>query len=218
MTLISCGGGGDGSPVLNTGGTGTPTDSNLNFQIFPANYFVDYNVSVNLSGSDNQGNTYTGDSSDKTLPAVMFLGENSIPIQSIINFTISNGGSGSAIENQHFGTVVNDRRYLGVDIDVVTVSATTTTIPPAAKIGDSGTVGTYIDNKAFVSIITWRLEDGLNGNAKLIIFNTTNNASDILDNTFTTTYIINPDGTRVSVEYKTFNDNVNLEVILSGTY
>ncbi len=221
LTLVAAlvsGCGGDNSTTTNAGGSGTPTDTSLDFNLFPDNYFTTYDVSATLAGSDNKGNTYTGSSSEKTLPTTTFLGESSTPIQSKIDFTISNGGFASVTQNQYFSTNATDRRFLGVDGNVVTVSANTNTIPLAAKIGDSGTVGTYTDNGSSVSTLTWRLEDGFNGNAKLTFSNTTNNQLGNLDNTFTTTYIIKPDGTRLSVEIKTFNVNVDLEVTLSGDY
>ncbi|CAH1386351.1 hypothetical protein [Candidatus Nitrotoga sp. M5] len=200
----------------NTSGSSTPT--NIEFKFFPANYFTTYDVFTTLTGSDNHGNTYTGNTSDKTLTTSTFLGKNTIPIESKINFTVSHGGFAAVTQNQYFGINASDRRFLGVDGDVATVSATTNTIPITAKIGDSGTSGIYTDKDGFVSTITWQLSDGLNGNAKLVISNTTNDQFGSLDNTFTTTYIISTDGTRKSVEFKTFNMNVNLEVTLRGVY
>ena len=216
VLISGCGGGGGTSP--STGGGGTPTDTSLSFKIFPDNYFVNYDVSASLTGADNKGITYTGSISEKTLAETTFLSENAIPIETKINFTSSNGGFAAVIQNQYFGTNVSDRRYLGVNGVVETVSANTNTIPATGKIGDSGTVGTYTDNAGSISTLTWSIEDGFNGNAKLVFITTTNNSLGNLDNTFTTTYLIKPDGTRLSVELKTYNVNVDLEVTLSGDY
>ncbi len=219
LTLISvfvagCGG---GAPS-NAGGNGVPTDTNLSFELFPANYFVNYNAAANLNGLDNKGNVYTGSIAEKTLPETIFLGENAVPIEIQIDFTISNGGFASVTQNQYFGANVSDRRYLGVDGDITTVSANPNAIPATGKIGDFGTAGTYTDNTGSISTLTWRVEDGFNGNAKLVFITTTNDALGNLDNTFSTTYLIKPDGTRLSVELKTYNVNVDLEVSLSGDY
>ncbi len=214
MLVSGCG----GDNTKNPESGGVPSDTSLDFELFPANYFSNYDASTSLSGSDNKGNTYVGSISEKTLPATMFLGKNALPIQSEISFTASNGGFASITQSQYFDANLNDIRLLGVDGNVGTVSATTNTIPPTAKIGDSGTAGTYTDNGGSVSTSTWRLEDGFNGNAKLIFSTMTHNPLGNLDNTFTTTRVIKPDGTRLSVELKTYNVNVDLEVILSGRY
>jgi len=221
LTLISilasgCGGGNGTS--TNSGGNGSPTDINLDFKLYPDNYFTNYDVSASLTGSDNRGITLTGSISEKTLPTTTFLGESSIPIQTKMDFTASNGGFASATLDIHYGMNANDRRFLGIDGDVVTVSATTNTIPQTARIGDAGSVGVYIRNNNFETTLSWRLEDGLNGNAKLLFLDTTNNQSGELDNTFTTTYLIKPDGTRLSVQLITFNVNINTEVTLDGDY
>jgi len=217
VLISGCGGGGGGTSP-NTGGSGNPTDTNLSFKLFPDNYFLNYNVSANLAGSDNKGNTYTGSSAENSLPETTFLSEYAIPIETIINFTASNVGFAAVTQNQYFGTNASDRRFLGVDGDITTVSANTFTIPTTAKIGDSGTAGTYTDNSGSISTLTWDIKDGFDGNAKLTLLTTTNDQLGNLDNTFSTTYLIKPDGTRLSVELKTFNVNVDLEVVLSGNY
>ncbi len=213
--ISGCGGGGT-SP--SAGGNGRPTDTNISFKLFPDNYFVDYDVSANLSGSDNKGNTYTGNITEKTLSKTTFLSNSAVPIETKINLAASNGGFAAVTQSQYYGTNANDRRFLGVDGDVTTVSATTFTIPTTAKIGDSGKAGVYTDNSASISTLTWKLEDGFNGKAKLIFLTETNDQLGTLDNTFSTTYLINPDGERVSIELKTFNVNVDLEVTLTGDY
>ncbi|HHH47276.1 MAG TPA: hypothetical protein ENK51_00080 [Gammaproteobacteria bacterium] len=200
------------------GGSGTPTDTNIDFNLFPDNYFADYAASANLTGSDNLGNTYTGNAAEKTLPETTFLGESAIPIEVKISFNASNGGFAAITQNQYFNTNASDRRFLGIDGDIVTVSASTAAIPATARIGDSGTAGTYTDNTGSTSTLKWSLEDGFNGNAKLIFLTSTTAPSGALDNTFTTTYLIQPDGTRLSVEIKTFNATVGMEVTLSGNY
>jgi len=161
---------------------------------------------------------YTGSTSEKTLPSSTFLGTLSIPLETKIQFTASNGAFGTAVLNSHYSTDINNRKFLGVDGDITTVSANTTAIPQTAKIGDSGVIGTYVDDTGFESFLSWRLDDGQNGNAKLVLLNDTNNQSGTLDNTVTTTYLIEANGNRLSVELETFNVNVNTRVTFNGTY
>ena len=215
LLISGCGGGGTST---NTGSGKNPTDTNLSFKLFPDNYFVNYDVAANLAGSDNKGNTYTGSIAENTLPETVFLSGNAIPIETVINFTASNGGFAAVTQSQYFGTNASDRRFLGIGGDITTVSASTFTIPTTAKIGESGTAGTYTDNSGAISTLTWDIKDGFDGKAKLILLTTTNTQSGNLDNTFSTTYLIEPDGTRLSVELQTFNENVDLEVVLSGDY
>jgi len=198
---------------------GENTGSNVDFRLFPSNYFTDYDVSANLVGSDSRGYILTGSITERTLPISTFLGEDSVEIEIKTEFTASNNaGVALATVNSHYNTDTNNRRFLGVSSDVETVSATTSVIPQTAKIGDSGSIGVYISNASFETTLSWRLEDGLNGNAKLIFSDTTNNQSGDPDNTFTTTYLIRPDGTRLSVQLETYSVGANLRVVLSGDY
>ncbi|HHI92056.1 MAG TPA: hypothetical protein ENK04_00870 [Gammaproteobacteria bacterium] len=217
LLISGCGGGGNSTPNLSVGGL--PTDTSIDFKLFPDNYFTNYDVSAALTGADNQGRTYTGNTTEKTLNETVFLGDPAIPVQTDMVFTISNGGFGAASLTSYYSVDAGDRRFLGSrNNNVETVSATTTPIPETANIGDAGVIGTYIDNSNAETSLSWKLEDGFNGNAKLVLSNVTNDQSGVLDNTFTTTYLIKPDGSRLSVELKTFNANINTEVTLTGNY
>jgi len=217
LLLSACGGGGGASTNTNNG-AGTPTGTSIDFNIFPPGFFTSYNVSANLSGSDIRGGTYTGTTADALQIQTTFLGDPALPVQGVISFTISNGGFGTATLFSYFSTAANDRRFLGVSGDVTTVSANTSAIPLTAKIGNSGVMGNYMDNAGFNTSVTWRLDDGFNGRANLMITNVTTDASGAIDNTMQTTYLIEPDGSRVSVKYVTTNLNVSNVVTLTGDY
>lgn len=200
------------------GSKGKPTKTNINFKLFPGNYFTDYDVSASLTGTDNSRAKFTGSISEKALPKKTYMGKMAVPIQSVTEFVASNMSFGVATLNSYYSTKVNDRRFLGVSEDITTVTATTKPIPVTAKIGDSGTIGTYIDKRSFKTSLSWKLENGFNGKAKLIILNVTNKPSGVLDNTFKTTYLIQTNGKRESVELETYNDTVNIRVTLKGKY
>lgn len=199
------------------GSTSTAASKNTLFKLFPNNYFTTYNISIKLSGSDNFGNSYSGGIIEKTLAKTTFLGKTAIPVQTIMSFVMSSG-YGMATLNNYYSPKVKDKHFLGVSGDLDTVTANTSAIPNTAKIGSSGTVGEYIDKRNFKTLLTWRLEDGGSNKAKLILINKTYKPSGVLDNTFTTTYLIKSNGKRLSVEYETFNVNVNVKVTLKGTY
>jgi len=205
------------STAVNPGG-GAPTNTTIDFNLFPPNFFNGYNVATSLVGTDNIGLTYTGSISEKTLTPSVFLSKSSIPLETKIEFRASNGGFADALINTHYSSDPNNRELLGVDGDIVTVSANTTVIPETAKIGDSGMIGTYVDSRGFETSLSWRLDDGQNGNAKLVLLNNTNDQLGTLDNTVSTSYLIQPNGNRISIELITFNINVNIEVTLNGTF
>ncbi len=195
-----------------------PTSTSIEFKLFPSNYFTDYDVSASLTGSDSRGINLTGNIVEKLLPRTAFLGTRASPIQTTTEFFAMGMGFGTAIVTSYYSTNVNARRFLGVSGDITTVKATTTDIPVRAKIGQSGIIGTYIDKRKFTSTLSWQLEDGFNGQAKLIFLNTTNKPSGDLDNTFKTTYLIQENGKRESVELETYNDTIKITVTLKGRY
>lgn len=201
---------------------GTPTDTSIDFNFFPPTFFTDYDATADLSGvfsnPPSSDQDATGNLTEMLQDPTAFLGETAIPIQTTLTFTATSGIGGTALNTEYYSIDENNRRFLGVSGDVTITSSTPVTLPATARIGDSGNVGVYIDLDGMESTITWRLEDGFNGNAQLILFNSTNKVSGSLDNTFTTTYLIQPDGTRLSVELVTFNDTVKITNTLSGDY
>lgn len=221
LFLSGCGGGGSDAPGAGDG-HGTPTDTSIDFTIFPPNFFTNYSASADLTG------TFTGSilgdveltgSLTEVLQAqTTFLGSAAIPYLTTTTFTSTAGIGGTAQLTSYYNMEENNRRFLGVSGEVNIVSATTTAMPQTARIGESGNIGTYVADDGMTSVISWSLEDGFNGNAKLILSNQTNNASGAPDNTVTTTYLIQADGTRLSVELITFNDTVNITSTLSGDY
>jgi len=220
LFLSACGSsGGDGTTTDNS--SGTPTDTTIDFSLFPPDFFTSYDVSADLSGTFSGGVNpdvaVTGTVTEKIQAQSTFSGQAAIPFLTTTTFT-SSIVFGTALITNYYSIDADDRRFLGSDDDVISTAVTTTVVPKTARIGDSGDVGVYVDTDSFESTITWRLEDGFDGNAKLIILNKTNKASGTPDNTTTTTYLIQPDGTRLSVELVTFNETVKITNTLSGDY
>lgn len=204
--------------VISANSKKRPTNKNITFKLFPGNYFINYDVSADLTGTDNQGTKFTGNVSEKVLPKTTYMGNRVIPIETVTTFVSSNMGYGKATLSSYYSTKVNDRRFLGVSGDITTMTAAPIAIPVAAKIGDSGKIGTYIDSRNFKTILSWKLNDGFNGKALLILMNTTNKPSGILDNTFKASYLIQINGKRESVKLETYNDTIKLRVTLEGKY
>jgi len=204
--------------MVSAGGKDKPTNTSISFKLFPSTYFTNYDVAADLAGTDSRGIKLVGHITEKTLSKTMFTGNMAIPIQTVTEFPALGMGFGTAIVNSYYNTIVSNRRFLGISGDITTVIATTTPIPITAKIGKSGKIGTYTNKRSFKTILSWQLNDGFNGKAKLTFLNTTNKPSGILDNTFKTTYLIHPDGKRDSVELEIYNDTIKLTVTLKGDY
>jgi len=223
MFLSACGsGGGDSAATTGAGaggGGGTPTGTTIDFSLFPPTFFTSYDVSADLSGTFSNGVNpvaVTGSVTEKIQAQSTFLGQAAIPFLTTTTFT-SSIAFGTAVITNYYNMDAANRRFLGSEDDVTSTALTTpTVIPKTARIGDSGSVGVYVDVDGLESTITWRLEDGFDGKAKLII--KTNKASGAPDNTVTTIYLIQPDGTRLSVEIVTFNETVQITNTLSGVY
>ncbi|HEB54759.1 MAG TPA: hypothetical protein ENI98_00355 [Gammaproteobacteria bacterium] len=203
-------------------GNGTPTDTTTDFNLFPPDFFSSYDVSADLSGTFSDGVNpdvdVTGVLTEKIQAQSVFSGQAAIPFLMTTSFT-SSIAYGTAVITNYYSIDADNRRFLGSEDDVVSTAATTPAVlPKTGRIGDSGDVGVYIDDDGFESTITWRLEDGFDGKAKLIILNKTNNAAGAPDYTTTTTYLIQPDGTRLSVELVTFNETVKMTITLGGDY
>ncbi len=223
LLLSGCGSSGGGSTATGTGGgSGTPTDTTIDFSLFPPTFFTSYDVSADLSGTFSNGINpdvaVTGSVTEKIQAQSTFSGQAAIPFLTTTIFT-SSIAFGTAVITNYYNMDAANRRFLGSEDDVTSTALTTpAVIPKTARIGDSGGVGVYVDVDGLKSTISWRLDDGFNGKAKLVILNKTNKASGAPDNTTTTTYLIQADGTRLSVELVTFNETVKVTNTLSGDY
>ncbi|MDB4575773.1 hypothetical protein N9112_02315 [bacterium] len=154
------------------GDSTSPTDPNTVFQLFPTGYFTaGYTSTINYTGTDTAGSTYTGTVSKQTQAESTFLGVPAIPILYQIQITnTATGAFASGTSTEYFSTLATDRHYLGYSSNTTTtVSATTSPIPQTAKIGDFGIIGTYTDNAGNVDIQSWRIDDGGNGTANGVL-------------------------------------------------
>lgn len=154
------------------GGDSTaPTDPNTVFQLFPTAFFTPgYTETTNLTGNDTSGGTYTATVSEETQAESTFLGVPAIPIlQQLQIQNTATGAFASAVGTAYWTPLATDRHYLGYSGTTTTVSATTSAIPQTAKIGDFGVVGTYTDNAGDIDVQSWRIDDGGNGNANIVL-------------------------------------------------
>lgn len=168
ILIQGCGGSDDTTYVPSN----VPTDPATEFQTFPAAYFTPgYTETINYTGADTAGGTYTATMSEETQAESSFLDMPAIPI--LVQLQMENTATGAVatvIGTNYYTTVATDRRYLGYSDDTTeTVSATTNAIPQTVKIGDFGVTGTYTDNAGNISVKSWRIDDASNGNANIVL-------------------------------------------------
>jgi hypothetical protein len=202
------------------GDSPAPTDPNTVFQLFPSGFFTaGYSETYNLTGTDTLGGTHKAVFSLQTQAPTTFLGQPAIPV--FVQVQITNTSTGAVVSNSgngYYSTSPTDRRYLGYsDSTTTTVSAVTSTIPQTAKIGDIGVVGTYTDNTGNVDTQSWRLDDGFNGNAKLVELSNEVDQFGTLDTSSTTTHLINTSGNRLSITLVLFFNSLNATLTLTGS-
>lgn len=214
-SLAACGG------ETNENNIANPTDPNTVFQLFPSGFLSNgYSEFYTLSGSDTAGGTHTGNYSLQTQSQSVFNGEAAIPFAVLLQITNTQTGAfGSSSGYGYYSTSLNDLRNLGYESTTtgeMTVSATTTAIPLTGKINDFGDTGIYIDSTGERDVDTWQLSDGGNGRAKLTFYGTSTDQFGVTLSTSEETYLIDPDGTRISIEFRIYYPGSGITLTLSG--
>lgn len=218
FTLAGCGGGSDDAV------TNTPTDPTLDFSTFPSTFFNgNYTATYSLTGSLTSGSSTIG------LTAIWDVtsGNNSLfnsqsvnPIMETLEVAFANNQIDSVSNEDYYSTDVNDLQVLGsynLTSGVTSTATTTNRIPLTAKIGESGNIGTYSQTDGNTTTVTWVMEDGFNGRAKLAITYTERNASNVLESTETHRWIIEQSGRRIGVEATSTSYSLNATLTASGT-
>lgn len=221
VILTACGGGGGGSTPTNQTDLLNQTSPDITFRLFPSEFLTEgYSESYTLTGSDTEGGTQTGTFNIETRAQTTYLNAPAIPTDGTLNITNTETGAFIAsVGAEYYSIDLNDLHYLGFSsttFGTVTASATTTAIPLTAKIGEFGTVGTYIDSAGDKEVISWQLIDGGNGKAKFVSTNTEFDQFDTLALTTETSYLIDENGNRYSVEFRAFYYDINVTLTLSG--
>lgn len=210
LAAVGCGGG--------EGAGSTPTDTSIDFKTFPSDYFTSYNKTMTLKGSGNTGDKYTLVYSEQTLSQTTFLSTPAIPVQMQLQFTNhSTGGFVNATGSTYYTASASDRHLIGYDGDTATVSSTTTAIGQTARIGGFGVVGEYIDNAGDKESVSWRLDDGFNGKAKLVLLFDNEDQYGNFESSETQTFLIDQAGNRLSMEVVIYYADSGITVTLKGS-
>lgn len=216
MFVTACGGGGGGTPA-------NPTDPTLSFSTFPPGYFNgSYSASYSLTGTATNGTSYTATWSVQSGADTTFNSKSVKTIEQLLSITnTTTNAVAGALGYTYFSTDINNLTLEGSyspTIGVSSMATSTTIIPLTASIGDFGNVGSYTNSDGTSDTVTWSLEDGFNGKAKLVLTFVAKDTSNVLDTTEVRKWLISQDGTISSVEVIiTFHQDNNLTLTLSGS-
>lgn len=220
LVLTACGGGGGGGGSSTTAPTPTPT--NIPFQAFPTGFFTQGNTQTfQLSGSDNQGGTYTATFTDTTQAQTTYASQPAIPVQGVVAITNTKTNASFTVTGvDYYTTDINNLMYLGFtdSTSAVFTPVSMSIIPKTAMIGQQGDIGTYSGSGTAAGetdTYTWQLTNANNGLANLIIFDTEMSGSTFVSST-KISYTIDQQGIRHSVTI-VITDSSGLILTLSGS-
>lgn len=196
---------------VDSGDSFNPTDPDTVFTLFPSDYFdPGYLEDYELSGFNDNAIPQSGLFSIETQPPVIFDGEPAVPVFASMQVADVQAGLSLTTRTAYFSIDEIDRRYLGTSNllfgSLTFFALSTSTIPATAKIGDSGEIGTYVDSLANENTRTWQLEDGGDGRAWLIFASTTRDFLGFRLSALEERYLIEPNGERVSIRLRFFDD------------
>ncbi len=208
---LGCGGSGSDSSVSE--------NDELSFGLFqPGVFSAGFSESYDITGSDAQGQTYSGRFSYQTQPETTFNGEVAIPVVQTLEFTnVQTGATSIGVGTEFYSVDANSVRLVGLTTDTVTItSATPVAVPLTAKVGQSGAVGTYLDNAGNTRVGSWRLERGEGSTARYVTLVSTTDQSGNVIETSEFASVVDTSGNRQSAEVRINNVSLGVSLVLSG--
>ena len=207
--------------------TEQPTDQSIHFRLYPSDFFEpEYQENYSISGTIEGVNTVpinvTGSFSYKPNGFVSF---NSAQTQSVYStMTIKETPTNALTTvsgDKYYSTDIDKMRYFGsLANGVYTTTKDNSVIPKTATIGETGTVGEYVNSiNPNVEIIEWKLQDGYNGKANFVLtfseykykYGDTNLVSSSVES-----YLITPEGNRLSMSYESTDHQNDIITKVSG--
>lgn len=181
-----------------------PTPTEPTYQLFPNGYFsTGFREEYTLTGSSSNGETHSGNLFILAQASETF---NGVAVASILTQSswtdVSTGAMHSSAGEDKWTLDNNDRRRLAVENPLsgqIFLATTPQTIPTTAKIGESGSFGTYTDQNGNSEVLTWRLESAGNNQAKFTIASRVSDSSGAAFSENDSSFIVGEDGTRSSM-------------------
>lgn len=126
-------------------------------------------VFPSLVGSDIQGHAWSGSLQCIADGVMNFEGQNVTKSRSLVSLQLAGGTSATGGSSQYF--FVADGSYYKVveNSGTVYVPSSQTPFPNTARVGDSGTSGTFSGSDGSTVSMTWALNAGFNGDTYLVI-------------------------------------------------
>jgi len=208
LSLTACGGGGSGSS--NSGG-GSNNNSSTPVVVTPKTFSLQKINSTTLgtvytaqlSGSDSDGNKYTGTVSMANRAEQVLNGVMVTPRDLLLSITPVGGSTPSitSLGTSYVETATGNLIGLFVQstTNVTCVSLSPYHMPASVKVGDFETSATLSCNDGTTQEGVWRAEDAGSGNVRVTLSATTKKSSVVI-NTSDTSYTIDSAGTILSVK------------------
>jgi hypothetical protein len=202
LLTLGCGGSGGGSATPNTTVYSTAKLTSL----ATGNSFT-----LNLTGSDTLGGTYTGSFQSVVTGPTVVNGVNVIEKQAIINITRTGSGTSSLIADYYYNSDGSTYGYV-TNTGESCVSTSSVVMPSTVTVGYFGAGPSMSCNNGTVFTSTWQVQDGGNGNANVIVTLNFNSAT-----SETATYVLSPSGDIVGVTMMLYNDPSGANTTLTGS-
>lgn len=168
--LAGCGGGGGGT---GTAATPTPAGAAVSMATFKGIYYgtgtAGTQIGFTLSGSDLQGNSWTGSITTVSDGATTFESQNVTKSRSLVTLQRGSGTPVNDITSRYF-LASNSNAYKAVSsLGVTSVPTSQTILPDTIHVGDFGDFLTSSNSDGTTSTTTWKLEPDYNGNSKFTV-------------------------------------------------
>ena len=201
LLTLGCGGSGGGSATPNTTVYSTAKLTSLT---------TGSGFSLNLSGSDTAGGTYTGSIQDVVVGPVVINGTTVIEREALISLTRAGTATSSVVAYYYFNSDGSAYGYV-TNTGAGCVSTNSVVMPSTVTVGYFGAGPSMSCSNGTVFTSTWQVQDGGNGNAKVIETLNFNSAT-----SETATYVLSPSGNIVSMTMVLYNVG-GVNVTLSGS-
>ena len=203
ILLSACGGGGGGGS--SSAPAPTPTATNIPFQLFPTGILTTgYTQTYQLTGTDNQGGTYTATFTNATQAQSTYDGQPAIPVQQVLVITnTKTNASVTSTADVYLTTSIANLMLLGStdSAGYIFTPVSMTVIPQTGMIGQQGAIGTYSGSGSaagYTDTESWQLTNANNGLANLVLYDSVYSGPNFIVST-KSTYVIDQQGNRQSL-------------------
>ena len=210
--LGACGGGGGGSTSTQSSTTTIYTLPQIE-QIIPTGSTKTFN----LSGSDNQGHTISGNLSIKNVGLVTVSGTNYLEFDQLLSLTTNLGASFTATTSIYADPTTKLPVYTYSPTTGLTFTVVTSTpLPATAQINDFGNLSSLSISDGGSETGTWQLKSNTSPYADLVESFVIKNSVGTITSTEDDTFTIDPSGTIQKLTIHLYEPGTNYTLDVSG--